>query len=114
MDLSWVIYFAGIADNLNKFFVVGGAFVIFGAFMYWGPICEGKKEGEKAAKVLIPVAALMILIGAIIPDKTTIYLMAGTKVAEQIVTSPEVKQINGKILTIINQKLDSLVDDKKK
>lgn len=117
MSLVWVIYFAGVSDGLSKFSTFVGAilfiFSIVGVMMSIASILDGWKQSKVIQKLTLVAIAMSItssIIGLAIPDKTTIYMMAGTRVAEDIVKSPEVKEINGKILTIINQKLDSIIE----
>jgi hypothetical protein len=52
------------------------------------------------------VGIFSVFVGVLIPSKQTIYMMAAAKVGQDIVASPETKEIGGKVLQLINQKLD--------
>lgn len=117
MSLMWVIYFAGVAESVSKLFgfiaVISFVVLVFILCAAYPAAEEFKLKMKSVVTVIMcwTVWTISIAFTAVaIPDKTTIYLMAGTKVAEDIVKSPEVKEINGKILTIINQKLDSVIE----
>lgn len=117
MSLAWVIYFAGVAESVSKLTgfiaVMSFIFLIFGVCAAYPVTEEFKLKPRSVIKGLICwtiMTVFLSLLSVAIPDKTTVYLMAGTRVAEDIVKSPEVKEINGKILTIINQKLDSIIE----
>lgn len=117
MSLMWVIYFAGVSDGIRSLltFAAVTLFVtnICATVFAFSAVHDELKKAKSIVAVTI-VSWVVCLLASIcsvsIPDKTTIYLMAGTRVAEDIVKSPEVKDINGKILTIINQKLDSIIE----
>lgn len=120
MSLSMLIYLAEVLGSLKTaigvLLLIVSVGVVIGA--WFGPIIisECRIEGKVAwsfAKKAMGAIALTVLVYVSIPTTQTIYLMAGAKVVEQVVASPEVKQINAKILTIINNKLDSLADEKK-
>lgn len=115
--MMWVIYFAGAAEGLSNLFgFVAVASFIALIFMLCAAIPMAVEFKLKSKNVVMALTCWTVwtisvsLAWVAIPDKTTIYLMASTKVAEDIIKSPEVKEINGKILTIINQKLDSVIE----
>lgn len=106
MSATWIIYFASVSNNLTIFLGVAAFVLGFGAF-----VTISASEGEmwkEALKAAIG-AAVCTLMFIFTPDKDTIYLMAGAKVTEDIVKSPEAKELGGKILKVINQKLDEQV-----
>jgi len=63
---------------------------------------------------LVWMVAIFCFIGAIktlIPSEKTAYVMVGAYTAQQIAQNPKVEQVGAKVLTIINQKLDTYVEE---
>ncbi|MNJ94835.1 hypothetical protein D3C87_125380 [compost metagenome] len=129
MDLTSLFYVAEVFENLRAAaggFTFAGVVVIVitlaitGAslnFTEYPYSTENATKYRRLRNYVLGGCALMIcgstFVQIFVPSKNTMYMMAGVKVAEQIVTSPEVKQINSKIIKVINQKLDSVIEEKK-
>lgn len=63
---------------------------------------------------LVWLVVLFCVVGAIktfIPKEKTAYMMVGAYTAQKIAQDPKVEQVGAKVLTILNQKLDSYVDE---
>lgn len=60
-----------------------------------------------AFKILIPVAVAVILL----PTPKTAYIMVGAYAAQKVVENKSVQETSGKVLTLINQKLDAYIDE---
>ena len=114
MSAAMIIYLAEVAQNLTVILVI--TLVIAGLGVAIGGIkftCDYDKDEKVATLKFVRYAALVIILASIplvfTPSKSSIYLMAGAKVTEDIVKSPEAKELGGKILKVINQKLDEQV-----
>lgn len=124
MSAAWIIYFAEISAGLKViFFILSIAALIFilGALLKYADAwmnTDADWEYTKASVFrVIPFLIITALIAVAIPSERTIYLMAGAKVTEDIVKSPEAKELGDKILKVINQKvinqkLDSQIENK--
>jgi hypothetical protein len=47
----------------------------------------------------------------LIPNEKTAYTMVGAYAAQKVVENNKVQDMSGKVLTIINQKLDTYIDE---
>lgn len=110
MSAAWIIYFASVSGNFSIFCGIIGFIALFISFVV---LMASEGEYLKQSVRGFVGGALFVLLGIITPDKNTVYLIASAKVTEDIVKSPEAKEIGGKILTIINDKLDEQVKGKK-
>jgi multisubunit Na+/H+ antiporter MnhG subunit len=78
---------------------------------------RNKKQKEKAEwamgrvgvafKVMIPAVIVLILL----PTPKTAYIMVGAYAAQKVVENKSVQDTGGKVLTLINQKLDHYIDE---
>lgn len=128
-SLSWLLYFAGIAGPLSNAltnlailgFVVIVIATIAGATLYGFASERSRYDSEdtKAAKdgvkaslrkalkqlprwVVLPV--IFSIVGAAIPPKETLYLIAASEVGETVVTSPTMT----KAIDALNRLLDGV------
>ena len=53
----------------------------------------------------------LVLVATLIPSERTAYMMAGGYVTQKIAESPAAAEIGNKVLTIINAKLDVMIND---
>ena len=60
-----------------------------------------------AVKVLIPAVLVLVLL----PAPKTAYIMVGAYAAQKVVENKSVQDTGGKVLTLINQKLDHYIDE---
>ena len=84
-----------------------------GNFVYWvDGYGEDRTAGCKARSwkaFWVAVAAFWVLI--LIPSEKTAYTMVGAYAAQKVAENEKVQQMSGKVLTIIEQKLDSIIED---
>lgn len=118
MDLALLVYAISLLQGIGAFFVAVnmacGAWIV-GNFIYWidsyGPSAE-KVAGIKKRMwnaVWVAVAASWVLI--LLPTEKTAYTMVGAYAAQKVVENDKVQAMSGKVLTIIEQKLDGIIED---
>jgi hypothetical protein len=129
MDLALLVYAISLLAPIGTVTMITAiiaAFAIAGLMLYRAAECSqeswynkerNKEQTEKAAwamsrvgdafKVLIP--AIFILI--ILPTQKTAYMMVGAYAAQKVVENKSVQDTGGKVLTLINQKLDAYIDE---
>jgi hypothetical protein len=129
MDLVWLVYAISLLKSIDIFFVTvsilsGGAALAF--LFYRGAECsinsydneERKKvrienaawamnHVKTAIKVLIPCAVILTFL----PTERTAYIMVGAYATQKVAESGAVQETGGKVLKLINQKLDSYVQE---
>jgi len=117
MDLALLVYAISLLHGISTFFValilVCGA-VGIGNFIYWIDYSNSKEREEGVRKRLwkafwVGVISAWVLI--IIPTEKTAYTMVGAYAAQKVAENDKVQQMSGKVLTIIEQKLDSIIDE---
>lgn len=113
-NLSWLLYLSGIAENIQMTLAVMGGFLFTGSTIY---ICEAQCSGlgEKETKArfkrtrkwfyLVPV---LWLIAALVPNSTSIRLIAASEIGQTVVESSEGQEILNDVKTIIKQQIKGL------
>ena len=134
MDLALLVYAISLIGDL-KYFVVLVSFALaitvavtgiytaswyFGGYEYsWdlkrdGTLKDQIQKSRDSFKNIftksIPWLALSVFVGFIIPSEKTAYTMVGAYAAQKIAQDDRTVEVSGKVLTIINQKLDSFVE----
>jgi TRAP-type C4-dicarboxylate transport system permease large subunit len=128
MDLALLVYGISLLHGISAFFV--SAIVICGVgnvffFMWYVTETDRKsyysqKENDereangkmciKWIKRLLATAAIASFLLIFVPTEKTAYTMVGAYAAQKVAENEKVQQMSGKVLTIIEQKLDSYID----
>lgn len=114
MTLAFVVYLISISEKISHFLTGVTAFSMFGAFVVafiGGLIIE--KLPIKSVISLIVLAALSALLNSLIPTEKQGYAIAAAYATQTIAESPQAQEIGGKLLTVINQKLDNAIEEGK-
>jgi len=116
MDLALLVYCISLLHGIGTFFVgmiIVCAATAAGNFIYWvdshsDTATEGvRKRLWKAFWVAVVSAWVLILL----PSEKTAYTMVGAYAAQKVAENDKVQQMSGKVLTIIEQKLDAYIDE---
>ncbi len=92
--LSIFLYLADILHSLSCFFTIGGIlciFVPFAAFM--GQDEFNIENPGKICKWSIPLAVICFLFASIIPEKKTMYMIAGVELANSVMQSDDFNKV---------------------
>lgn len=135
MDLALLVYGISLLENFSKLF---GGFLFFScaAALFSGIHQIGfrfdsyeyswncNKDGTVKASVLANRAlsarilkwsfitsVILAFILVFIPTQKTAYTMVGAYAAQKVAQNEKVQETGGKVLTIINQKLDQYIDE---
>lgn len=101
-------------DNVSQWGLFISFILIFILLLFQGMSLNEFKPFEYAKpKYFIISISIFTLLTIIIPSSKTIYQMAGAKLTQDVVESPEAKEISSKLLQIINQKLDEQIKETK-
>ena len=118
MSLMWWIYLASVVDGLKCILIVIA--VICGVCVLFGGIFGGMfimdfhntPENWKLWRKLIKIGTITfvssLLLFPVVPTEKTVYMMVGAKASSEIIANPKVQETGGKVLQLINQKLDEL------
>ncbi len=122
MSAALIIYLADIAQGVGIFLffiMIVSLLATVIALAFWKETYgETDKEDHEKSKWFLrrsfAVFLLASMLGIMIPSKSTIYLIAGAKISQDIITAPETKEIGNKLLKVINSKLDEQLKEKTK
>ena len=121
MDLALLVYGISLLSGFSKFFIFIGAIAILTMIanaIYYADYGESGREVNQIGKNcisrmwkafwLVIVSALILIL---IPSEKTAYTMVGAYAAQKVSENDKVQQMSGKVLTIIEQKLDGYIDE---
>lgn len=74
-------------------------------------VVQQRKLLKRFWKISLIVFVLSAIINILIPSEKTAYTMVGAYATQKIAEDSRTQEIGGKVLTIINQKLDSYVEE---
>ena len=135
MDLALLVYGISLLAGIKSFLIflacLSGAALVFAgiytstwyfdAYEYsWNTNKDGtvkerlvstREAVKKVFKVSIPLFAIFCFLPILIPSERTAYTMVGAYAAQKVSENDKVQQLSGKVLTIIEQKLDSYIDE---
>lgn len=115
-SLSWFLYFASVLPQIMiaPILLTLGAMIVLGGIGCSERECgyrgdeqwqRGYKLHKFVAFVLAPLFSLFVVIATIIPDKETLYLIAGSELGQQVIETPEAREVFNDIKTIIKQQI---------
>lgn len=121
MDLALLVYAISLLSGIGKFFVTLFIVALIAAILngvYWIDIssyADDYKEKVVGIKKRVWTAFWVAVVSAwmliLLPSEKTAYTMVGAYAAQKVAENDKVQQMSGKVLTIIEQKLDSYVDE---
>lgn len=102
--LSWLIYLAGVAGNIQGLLIAiglisGVAVILFTIFT----AVENDDPWPALKWAWIPICAGIL--AAALPSTSTIYMIAASEAGEQIATSPDAIEMMGDLKAIIKKRL---------
>jgi len=115
MNLSMWLYLVNVVHNLGFYFTMITVFCFVGLVIaiITAALMVDAGTNEEQWKLwrqfFVPTMCVFIVssfCSIATPTEKTMYLMLGTKAASDIVNNPTVKDVGGKVLKIINKKLD--------
>lgn len=116
MSLMWALYWievvGSIGVTLTIISIVGFLFAFFLPLILLDFCIKGSRVWS-IMKKYIAALTLLTFFSIFIPSTQTMYAMLAADAGEKLMQSEEVKQIGGKALKILNDKLDELSGDKK-
>ena len=117
MDLALLVYGISLLHGVSVFFMWIIGFCILAAvanFIHWVDYCNTDEAKKACAKRIwtafyVGVAASWVII--LTPTEKTAYTMAGAYAAQKVAENDKVQVMSSKVLTIIEQKLDTIIED---
>ena len=118
MDLALLVYgintLSGIRGILGA--LVGlSILIVLGLFIYmgdqYGEDNKNKLWAWKRVKMWFGIGLAAVFLVVLLPSQKTAYTMVGAYAAQRVSENEKVQQLSGKVLTIIEQKLDGYIDE---
>lgn len=116
MSFELALYLINILQNVDALLCSLGVVIGFIGLMVLGESSRAREDKEsltKTAKHLLVTAIALFTLSTMIPSEKTMYMILGSKITKNVISNPEVQKISDKVLTILNQKLDELVKERK-
>ena len=129
MDLVWLVYAISLLHGFGTLLIMSA--IISGFFgvcflIYRGVECSqeswhGERELQRRAekgkwamghvKTCLKVFIACSVLATLLPTEKTAYMMVGAYATQKIAENDKVHETGGKVLKIINQKLDQYVEE---
>ena len=91
--LSIFLYIADILNSLSVFVIIGGILCVFVVFRILLQDEFNIENPGKCFKWCIPIAVLCFLIACVIPNKKTMYMIAGVELANSVMQSDDFNKV---------------------
>lgn len=119
MDLALLVYGIAVLANIG---VVSAIIATFGAFLaigasigYFSSYYESEqKTAVRFFKYSVIALSLVVPILIVIPSEKTMYTMVGAYAAQKVAEDPRVQNLSAKVLKVVEDKLDSYIEEPKK
>lgn len=118
MDLALLVYAISLLSGIGKFFVFLcglATLTIVGNAIHYSDYCtSGTEKAQRTISRMwkgfwVAVISMWVLI--FLPSEKTAYTMVGAYAAQKVSENDKVQAMSGKVLTIIEQKLDGIIED---
>ena len=130
MELLFLIYIINTLDPIHHFLTVVGGISIAVAVVIYSVIAlsfaeddneEFRKKAVPYANSVVKILIFSSILDVVIPNEKTAYMMTAGYIAQHIAQSDAMDKainestvITNKIVTIVNKKLDSYIDESTK
>ena len=109
MNITLMIYLIGISSNVFTTIILMAVAVSICNGIYIGAYLSEFAKIPPHFKKLIFIPVLLFTLASMIPDKSTLYMMAGSEISKEILANPKVEETLGKLLKVVNTKLDEQI-----
>lgn len=114
MELALLVYAISVVDHLREMIFPALFIAVAVAGGAGMSLADGVGVYSWVKGLLIGLALYVVVVGIFVPTQKTAWMMVGAYAAQKVVESPAMQETSGKVITIINQKLDSFIEETKK
>lgn len=114
MSLELLIYLADVSENVGTLALVFAVICTFASVALFGATMDETIKTWKYFLWSFTATFFLCLTFLVAPTKETIYSIAAIKMGREISKNEKVLETSDKIYKILNQKLDEILDEKKK
>lgn len=113
MTLAFIVYLISVLESIKAFFITLSLFFALVAFVAVTPAMgyPSKPIKRKLLIYSLLVGFLSFGFGLVIPSEKSGYAIAAAYTTQIIAESPQAQEIGGKLLKVINGKLDETIKD---
>jgi len=118
-NLSWFLYFADVIHNVRGLLITTAITAGFASALAGIAHFANRDLDDDLAKTFLNLFKKTLLalsiaapLAAVIPNRDTIYLIAGSEAGEFVVKNPEAQEILGDIKEVIRAQLSNLKETK--
>ena len=104
MEFMLIVWMIGTLPSIGKGLVFFGL-ILSGIALFWKVVMTVEREETKVLKCLF-LTIPMVIIGAIIPNKETAYVMAAGYGVQSVVENERVQKIAGQGVDVLEQYLE--------
>lgn len=114
MELALLVYAISLLEGLRTFLVVAAfaaGMVIIGSGIATLESYNDTAAAKRWFKRSVIALAVLGFLSTLIPTERTAYVMVAAYATQKVAESPEVRDTGDKVLTLINSKLDQLIQE---
>lgn len=111
MELALLVWIISMLSGFAALAFVGAVVFASMSVIIGVTFCEVGTKYYKNFKWSIPGLVICAIVAIMIPSEKTAYTMVGAYAAQKVAENPKVRDMSGKVLTIIEQKLDTYIEE---
>lgn len=104
-SLTWILYLIGVLPNISGVFITMAVILVTGWVMVTVAHWASEREVSKPKFLLLILAGVFSLLGAVIPSENTMYLMLASEVGEHVATTEAGEKVLSDVQEIVTLKL---------
>jgi membrane-bound ClpP family serine protease len=109
--LVWVISILHPIGTILGILAFLGMLVLLANLICWTDRHSKPFMGKKWTWIVATTTLFLVVTSAVLPNQKTAYIMVGAYAAQRIAEDPKVQQLSGKVVTLIEQKLDQYIEE---
>lgn len=117
MELALLVWAISILKPITILLVLlaaMGTLTLVANWICWADPHSTPFMGSKWTWFVAAVTLFLSTLSAVIPSTKTAYIMVGAYAAQRVAEDPKVQQISGKVVALIEQRLDEYIKESEK
>lgn len=118
MDLALLVYGISVFSSLGivslVILILSLTVLVVTSLSYLDYSCSDKAFWHKGVTRSLAVLISALIIVIVTPSEKTMYTMVGAYAAQKVAEDPKVQQLSGKVLKLVETKLDSYIEQAEK
>lgn len=110
MELALLVYAISILNPISSLLITSAVVLLVGYPTIRCVMCD-YGEDPTFSKFIIGLGIFFAVVASILPSEKTAYTMVGAYATQRVYEDPKVQQLSGKVLKVIEDKLDSYIEE---